>query len=175
MSENKAVFNVHIRGTIDAVWHEITKTDSQQQCFFNMKMCTPGLEVGAPIRMRNANEKYTGVVGEVLEFDPPNKYAHTFKFTQFDDPVCTVIYELKESDEGGVDFTLTIDNLPAGTKTAKQMTQGGTMIVNTLKAIVETGQPSFGTRMLFILFKLMTPLTPKACLSENWPFEKKIV
>ncbi|HHH31292.1 MAG TPA: hypothetical protein ENK57_23500 [Polyangiaceae bacterium] len=58
-----------------------------------------------------------------------------------------------------------------GTKTAKQMGQGGNMIVNTLKACLETGKPSFGTRALFVLFRIMTPFSPKRCRSEHWPID----
>lgn len=169
MAENeKAVFNIFIKGSIEDVWREITKTDEVQKCMFNMQLHTDGLKPGGKIRMRTPDGKYTGVVGEVLEFDPPNRYAHTFKFTQYNDPPCTVAYELKKV-EGGVDFTLIVDDMPVGTKTAKQMKQGGNMIVKTLKAVVETGRPSLGIRMLYGVFKLTTPLTPKKCLSENWP------
>ena len=49
------------------------------------------------------------------------------------------------------------------------MLQGGTMIVNTLKSVIETGKPSFGTRMLFLLFRVMAPFTPKRCRNEFWP------
>ena len=49
------------------------------------------------------------------------------------------------------------------------MLQGGTMIVNALKAIVETGRPGFGTRMLYVLFDLLEPLSPASTKSENWP------
>lgn len=164
----RAVFKVFIRGSIDAVWREITKTDEVQPCMFNMRLHTPGLKPGAPVRMRTKNGKYTGVVGDVLEFDPPRKYSHTFKFTNYDDPPCTVIYELKEVT-GGVEFTMTLDDMPKGTKTAKQMVQGGQMIVNTLKAVVETGKPPLGTRMLYAMFSLMEPMSPKATRSENWP------
>lgn len=164
----RSVNTVFIRGTIQQVWREITKTDEVQKCMFNMRMHTDGLKVGAKIRMRSANGKYTGVVGEVLEFDPPHRYAHTFKFTGYDDPPCKVIYELKEVP-GGVEFTLICADVPVGTKTAKQMVPGARMICNTLKAVVETGKPALGTRMLYVLFKLLEPTTPKKCLSSNWP------
>jgi hypothetical protein len=118
--------------------------------------------------MRTASGKYTGAVGEILEFNPPNRYAHTFRFTQFDDPPCKVIYDLRKVQDG-VEFTMTLEDLPAGTKTAKQMKQGGTMIVNTLKRMVETGRPSFGIRLLYRLFKVLEPTTPKKCLTEKWP------
>jgi len=163
----KEVFRVHIRGRIEDVWREITKTDEVQKVMFNMKLDST-LEPGAPVRMRSPDGKYTAVVGEVVELDPPRRYAHTFRFTQLDDPPCLVTYDLVEK-EGGVEFTLTCDRLVPGSKTAKQMKQGGGMIVRNLKAIVETGKLPFGTRVLYAFFKLMTPLTPKKCRSENWP------
>ena len=48
------------------------------------------------------------------------------------------------------------------------MMQGGNMITSTLKAIVETGKPSLGTRLMYVMFKFMEPFTPKKCRSENW-------
>ena len=169
----RAVFKVFIRGPIEAVWHEITKMDAPQLCMFNMKMETDGLRRGGQIRMRTANGKNTGVVGEVLEFQPPHRYVHTFRFTQYDDPACVVIRELKEV-AGGVEYTLTHENVPAGTKTAKQMNQGAALITSTLKSVVERGRPPLGVRFLYLLFKLLGPLTPKKCRSENWPLDRKV-
>ena len=134
---------------------------------FNAWLHTPGLEKGAPIRMRSRSGKYTSVVGDVVEFDPPHRYAHTFKFTAYEDPPCTVIYDLKEVGDG-VEFTLTIANIPAGTKTAKEMLRGGKFITGTLKSIIETGRPSWTTRLLFAVFALMEGITPKKSLSSNW-------
>ncbi|MBI3863934.1 MAG: SRPBCC domain-containing protein [Planctomycetia bacterium] len=169
----KAIFRVIIRGSIDSVWREITKIGELQKCMFNMRLETDGLKPGGQIRMRSPSGKYTAIVGEVLEFQPPHRYVHTFRFTQFDDPPCTVIHELKEVD-GGVEYTLTHENLPDGTKTAKQMNQGGPMICSTLKAVIERGRPSFGVRLLHVLFKVLEPLTPGKCRSENWPLENKV-
>lgn len=167
--ETRAKFRVFIRGSAEDVWREITRTDRPIAAFFNSQMHVGGtLAPGARIAMRTPDGKYTGVVGEVLECDPPRRFAHTFKFTQFDDPECKIVYEIEPAQDG-VQFTLTIEDLPVGTKSAKQMVQGGSMICSTLKSVVETGQPSLGTRALFGVFKLLTPLTPKKCLSENWP------
>lgn len=164
------MFRVVIDGSIEDVWREITRTDAPIAAFFNSRMDCPRLSAGSKLAMRTPDGKYTGVVGEILEVVPLRRFAHTFRFTNFDDPWCTVIYDLEEV-EGGVQFTLTIEDLPTGTKTAKQMVQGGTMIVNTLKSVIENGRPSFGVRMLFVLFKLMAPLSPKKSLSKNWPVE----
>jgi uncharacterized protein YndB with AHSA1/START domain len=161
-------FRIVIQGSIEDVWREITRTDAPIACFFNSRMDAPRLAKGSKLAMRTPDGKYTGVVGEILEFDPPRRFAHTFRFTNYDDPPCKVTYEL-EKVAGGVEFTLTIDDLKPGTKTEKGMLQGAKLILNTLKAVIETGRPSLGTRMLFGLFRLMGPLTPKRCRSENWP------
>jgi len=163
-----AVFKVVIEGSIDAVWRELTRTDDLQKAMFNTRLHTRGLAPGAKIAMRTGNGKYTGVVGEVLEFDPPHRYVHTFRFTQYDDPACKVIYELREVP-GGTEFVLRLEDVPTGTKTAKEMIRGGDMIVKTMKSIIETGKPAFGIRMLYVLFGLMEPFSPAKSRSEHWP------
>jgi uncharacterized protein YndB with AHSA1/START domain len=167
-AETQAKFRVEIRGSIEDVWQEITRTDAPIAAFFNSRMEVGRFAAGSRLAMRSPDGKYTGVVGEILEYDPPHRFAHTFQFTQYEDSPCTVIYDLEKAG-GVVQFTLTVADMPVGTKTAKQMRQGGSMIVNTLKAVIETGRPALGTRVLFGVFKLMAPMTPKKCLSENWP------
>lgn len=164
-----SVHKIVIRGPIQDVWREITRTDDVIPCFFNMRMDVDSLAPGSRLRMRSKNGKWTGVVGEITEFDPPKRFAHTFRFTNMDDPECLVIYELREVARGETEFTLRIENLTPGTKSAKQMVSGATMILNTLKATIEKGGPGLGARALFLLFKAMEPMTPKKCLSVNWP------
>jgi uncharacterized protein YndB with AHSA1/START domain len=167
----KMVSRVVIKGRIEDVWREITKTDEPQQAVFGAKMHRLALAPGSPIRMRTPDGKYTSVVGEILEVDPPRKLSHTMKFTAYDDPWCKVTYELREVPEG-VEFTLVSEDVPAQTKTAKDMERGGPFIVNTLKAVVETGRPPLGTRLLYAMFGLLGPLMmPKQCRSEHWPLE----
>lgn len=166
------VSRVVIAGSAEDVWREITKTDEPQQAMFNARLHTGGLRPGARLQMRTPDNRYTSVVGEILECDPPHRLAHTLKFTPYDDPYCKVTYELKPV-EGGVEFTLISEEVPAGTRTAKDMARGGDFIAGTLKAIVETGRPPLGTRLLYGLFGLLGPVvTPKRCRVENWPLEE---
>ena len=62
-----------------------------------------------------------------------------------------------------------IDGMAPATKSAKQLKQGTNLILNTVKRLVETGRPSFGVRMLYVLFKVLEPLSPKKTRAENWP------
>ena len=170
MHETTQVFRIVIRGSVEDVWREITKTDEPIASFFNSRMDVSDLRPGSKLAMRTPNNAYTGVVGEILEVRPYQRFSHTFRFTHLDDPSCKVIYDLAPV-EGGVEFTLTVEDLPIGTKSAKQMIQGGTMIVKTLKAVIETGRPSLGTRALFALFRVMQPFTPNKSRTERWPVD----
>lgn len=169
----QSMYKVFINASIDKVWSEIVNTDSPRQFFFNSQCDTPGLQVGAPMAMRTPDGKYTSVVGEVIEFNPPYRYAHTFKFTHLDDALCKVIYDLKEVN-GGTEFTLISENPDTAdvSKTEKSMQGGNKFICENLKAIVETGKATFSGRMILTIIKLTQGFSPKVALSENWTFEK---
>ncbi len=174
MSENekeRIVAEVFIAGSAEAVWHEITKTDEAQGCFFNAWMHTNGLRVGGVVAMRDESGKYTMVVGEILEFEPPRRFAHTFRFTQYDDAECRVVYTI-EDVEGGVLFRLCVEDVEPGSKTAKSMKSGAKMIVKSLKRIVEKGALSLGLRIGFTVMGWLGPLlTPSRCKTEHWPLQ----
>lgn len=169
---DRQVYRVFIAAPIEAVWNTLVKTDEALPFFFGAVCDTAdGLKPGASMRMVTPNRKFASVVGEVLEFAPPRRYAHTLKFTQWDDAPCTVIYELSEAP-GGTDFQLITENVPAGTRTAKSMDQGGGFITQNLKSLVETGRPAFSGRMVSMLGPVMGLFTPARCRIENWPLER---
>ena len=169
---DKAIYKVLIDAPIETVWSALVKTDEVLPFFFGSVCKTTGeLKVGTPMAMETLNGKYRSVVGEVLEFSPPHRYSHTFKFTAYDDLPCTVTYVLKETSEG-VEFSLITTNVPVETKTEKGMAQGGTFIVNTFKSMVEDGRPSIGSRMMLAMMRAFQPFTPNSCKTENWPFER---
>lgn len=169
----RSVTKIVIHAPIQKVWEAITRQDVPLPFFFGSVMQTTGLKPGAPIRMRTPDHQYTGVVGDILEVSPPHRFVHTLKFTQMDDPPCKVTYELKEVPEG-TEFQLISEDIPAGTKTEKSMAQGSKFIVNTLKGLVETGQPPFGSRVLLGIIRLTAFMTPARCKSEHWPMDRKI-
>ena len=166
------ISKILIKGKIEDVWREITKTDEPQLAMFGAQMHRLTLGEGSPIRMRTPDGKFTSVVGEILEVDPPYRFSHTMKFTAYHDPYCRVTYDLREVD-GGVEFTLTSEQVPADTKTSKAMARGGDFIVATLKAIVEDGRPPLGTRILYAILGRLGPLmTPGRSKSIHWPLEE---
>ena len=172
MSENapsELAFRIVIATDIQRVWRELTKTGEAQGAVFNAWLhARGGVVPGAAMQMRTGSGKHTLVVGEVLESTPPHRFVHTHRFTQYDDPLCQVSYDLKEVP-GGVQVTLRVAGVTAGSKTAKDMASGGTMIVNALKAICETGKPGVATRLMYTLFEHMEFVLPARTKSEHWP------
>jgi uncharacterized protein YndB with AHSA1/START domain len=169
----RQVYRVVIDAPIQEVWDTLTRQGDPLPFFFGAVLHTTGLAPGAPIRMRTANGKYTGVVGEVLEIDPPHRYSHTFKFTALNEPACNVTYELKEI-ESGTEFTLITENVPAGTKTEGYMASGGEFITKTLKGVLENGSPPLKSRMILLMCHLTEWMSPAKSRSEHWGLAKPI-
>jgi uncharacterized protein YndB with AHSA1/START domain len=167
----ETVLRIFINADIQRVWRELTKTGEAQGAVFNAWLHTTGLVPGAPIQMRTGSGQHVLVVGEVLALEPPHRYVHTHRFTQHDDPVCRVSYELKPVG-AGVEVTLRVIGLTAGTATAKSMGSGSTMILASLKAIAEGGRPPLKIRLMYWLFDRMEFVLPARTRSEHWPLHK---
>ena len=177
--KGRGVYRIVIDGAQQAIFDELTSLDRPLAAIFNSRMAfydpngasqPRGLRRGGRIQMRTVSGKHVIVDGDILEFDPPHRFVHTHRFTGHDDPVCIVTYELKPV-AGGIEVTLTVDDLPLGTQTAKEMERGGMFILNNLKAIVERGQPPLSTRLMYWMFGAMEFVLPKKSRTENWPLE----
>ena len=168
MSDNRLVSRIVIAGSQQAIWRELTKQGEPQAAVFNAWLHAQALAPGKTVQMRTRSGNKVIVVGEVVAFDPPHRFAHTFRFTQYDDPPCTVIYELRPV-ENGIEVSLIVENLPVGTKTAKSMDSGSRSILETLKAVVEQGRPKLGTRLMYAMFDRMEFALPKRCDASHWP------
>lgn len=168
----RQVFRVVIAGSQEEIFRELTALDRPLGAIFNSRMHTTGLRPGGRIQMRTVSGKHVIVEGDVIEFSPPHRFVHTHRFTSHDDPVCRVTYELKPV-AGGIEVTLTVDDVPAGTKTAAEMQRGGMFILNNLKSIVERGRPPLGTRLMYAMFGALEFVLPARTRSEHHPLQKK--
>lgn len=171
MTEQKRlVSRIVIRGSVEAVWRELTKSNEPQAAVFNAWLHAQAMVPGARLQMRTGNGRNVLVIGQIVDFDPPRRFAHTFRFTSYDDPECTVVYDIKPVADG-VEVTLTVENLPVGTRTGKEMTSGSMRILNTLRDVVENGRPALGTRLLYALFGVLGFVLPSRTRAEYWPLD----
>ena len=160
-----------IKAPIETVWSTLVVTDKALPFFFGSICQTKdGLKPGVRYRMVHPNGKVAMVVGEVVAFDPPRLYAHTFQMTNIDEPPCKVTYELVEKD-GGTEFSLIIENALEGGKLIKEMAGAQGFIGSNLKALCETGKPAFTGRMVGLLAPVFGMLAKKPQHIDNWPLD----
>lgn len=168
-TETTNINRVFINASKETVWNTLVKTDEALPFFFGSVCETKaGMSVGARYRMVSKNRKVAMVVGEVLRFDPPDVYSHTFTMTNIDEPPVTVTYTLTEQN-GGTEFELRIDNMVPGSKLAKEMVSSQGFIASNLKALCETGRPAFTGRIVGIMGPIFTRFAKKSQAVENWP------
>ena len=167
----KTIHRTFIAAPIDTVWSILVATDRPLPFFFGGVCDTrDGLKSGAKMRMIHPNGKIAMVVGEVLAFEPPHLYSHTFKMTTLDDPACRVTYALREKD-GGTEFDLIIEDAIAGSKLHKEMIGAQGFISQNLKSLAEKGSPAFSGRMVTLLAPVMAAFASKNQSIENWPLD----
>jgi hypothetical protein len=164
------VFRIQIQAPLARVWRELTKTDEAQGAVYNAWLVTTVLGDGAPLQMKTGSGKNVMVDGRVLVHKPMTHFAHSHRFTQYDDPVCEVHYLLAEKD-GGVEVTMRIKGCPEGTRTAKDMQGGGVFILGNLKRLAEGKGLSPGVRLMYFMMGSMEFVLPKRCRSEHWPLK----
>lgn len=170
----RAMFSVHINATKEAVWQELTKTHEPQAGLWNTVLHIEELVPGNKYQMRSPDGRTVNAIGEVLECDPPNLLKQTVRFTQLDDPDCTLTYEIADAPQGGVDLTLVVDGSPEDTKTGKSMRGGGggQFVCKTIKRVVETGSAGLSTRLMYQFFDILGPsVLPKRTRAERWPMD----
>ena len=165
----KSINSTFINAPIETVWSTLVATDKALPFFFGSICQTKkGLKPGAKMRMVHPNGKLAMIVGEVLAFEPPNRYSHTFQMTNIDEPPCTVTYELRKKD-GGTEFDLIIDNAIEGSKLLKEMKGAQGFIASNLKSIAETDKPAFTGKMVTLLSPVMAWIAKPQQKIENWP------
>jgi len=167
---NDKVFKIQIQAPPERVWRELTKTDEAQGAVYNAWLTTTVLGEGAPMQMRTGTGKNVMVDGRVLVHKPYTHFAHSHRFTQYDDPMCEVHYLLAEKD-GGTEVTMRIKNSPTGTRSEKDMGSGAPFIINNLKGLAEGKGLRLGVRLMYFMFGAMEFVLPKRCRSEHWPLK----
>jgi len=167
----RGIYKVLIQAPIETVWSELVSTLSPRPFFWNSKWDTRAMAPGNAYRMLSKDGRTVGVIGEILEMDPPHRLVTTFRLTALDDPPSRVVYTLTETPDG-TEFCLITEQVVAGSKSEKSMAAGARFIVDNFKAYVETGRVSFKARLTLALYGIMAPLAPKAMRAENWPLER---
>ncbi len=166
------LFSTPIKATKEAVWAELTKTDSPQAAFWNTVLHTTGLEPGASYQMRSPDGKYVNTLGTIEQCEPPTLLVQTLRFARYDEPPCTVTYRIEDAPDGGVTLTVRVDGLAPDSEVGKGFQGSGGLqwVIEMVKTIVEDGRAPFATRAMYRVAALLGPIMePKETRVEHWP------
>lgn len=159
------VISIHIAVPVQRVWGEITKTGSVQRALYNTLLETE-LTPGSQLRYYSPDKKRVFAVGEVVEVDPPRKFAYTYLFTMWKEKTPTLVtWELSE-ESGGCRVTVTHSGWTAAHEAYDKNQAGWTEILGLLKQELETGELPLKTRMMYRVMGWLSFLLPKSTRPE---------
>ena len=159
------VYSIDIAVPREAAWRELTKTGEVQYPMFNAVLETDW-QPGSKMLYYKPDRTMVFVVGEVVEVDAPNRFVHTYRFTDLDDAATLVTWDFEEI-ASGVRVTVTHSHFADANETKKRVTGGWKMILATLKQILETGKPPMKVRLIYGLMSAFAFMQPKKIHTAN--------
>ncbi len=143
MTKPTYVYTTHIATTPEKLWRALTSSAFTEQ-YWGGSALESDWQVGCSVVERNPNQE--GFYGEVLRADPPRVLSYTFQTTDNEAAGAKptrVVFELRPF---GTVVTLTVTHdelLPdePGVRFLRDITQGWSAILSSLKTLLETGEP----------------------------------
>ena len=136
------VFVVFIKATPERIWDAITESEFTLQYYF---ASTVESDWTAGTDYTYFLEGRPGIVGTVLESDPPKRLAMTFD-ARWDDEVTPdlpsrIAWEIEPAGTELSKLTVIHDGFADENATYQQISGGMPVILSGLKTLLETGQP----------------------------------
>lgn len=161
------VMSIHIDVPRRRVWDSITRTGEVQRALYNTVLETE-LRPGARLRYYSPDHERVFIVGEVVEVEPPRKFAHTYWFTTWKSgPPTLVTWELEEEAEG---CRVTVTHSGWTEEHGKQAEKSGAgwkQILGLLKQELETGDIPTGTKLMYMVMRWFMFAMPSTTKPEN--------
>jgi uncharacterized protein YndB with AHSA1/START domain len=130
------IYEVEVAASPDAAWAALTEPDTVRRYYFDTAPRTTW-HVGSPIEFVDADGE-AQIVGEVLEFEPPVRLAHTFIATWYGgrDDQGSLHWEVTPTDTG-CRITLIHRGAKADTREGSETADGSRHLIESLKQLLE--------------------------------------
>jgi len=158
-------FSIEIEAPIQRVWDEVTRTEGLQRGMFNCSM-EAEMAPGGRVRYRNKRGTHCFVWGEVVECEPPTRWVLTFAFSGLGEAPTRVEWTLEETSPGVTRVTVLHSGFPSENKTYKSVSKVWPKILRRFKDVIERGEVSVGTRMMYGVMAAMSFMLPKKLTNE---------
>lgn len=128
---------IYIQAPLERVWQTLTRQENQKIWYV-----APGLAFGweAGERVVWGQPKAPVIEGVMLEWKPASRFAHTFRFTRFDEPPSRVEWNLLPLGEV-VSVEVKHYFPEEALETQAIITDGWVTVLSRLKTYLETGSP----------------------------------
>lgn len=161
-----AVFSVEIRAPRQRVWDEITRLGQLSDIMFHTVL-ESDLKPGAKLRYWSPDRKNIWIVGTVQEVIPPERFVHTYRFTDIPEESETLVtWELVEA-AGITRVTLTHGRFTDQAKTHKKVTGGWVAILDLLKTVSEGGKLPFKWKAMYWMMDRFGWMMPKSTRADE--------
>ena len=143
MAAARHQYEIYIRATPEQVWEALLDPAFTRQYFHGTAFDLPPVQ-GEPFRT-SLPDGYPAVDGTVEVLDPPRTLVHTWH-TLYDaelaaEPVSRVEWHVEPAGEGLTRVRLIHGDLAQSPKTWANVEHGWVWILDSLKSLLETGQP----------------------------------
>ena len=130
------IYEVTVSASAEDVWKALTDPQTVRRYYFDTAPRTTW-EVGSPIEFVD-DDGDAQIVGEVLEFEPPTRLAHTFIATWYGerDDQGSLHWEVSPTDDG-CRITLIHRGAKAETREGSETADGSRQIIEALKELLE--------------------------------------
>jgi uncharacterized protein YndB with AHSA1/START domain len=130
------IYEVEVSASAADAWHALTDPDTVRRYYYGTAPRTTW-EVGSPIDFVD-DEGIPQITGEVLEFEPPLRLAHTFIATWYgeDDDQGSLHWEVTPAGTG-CRITLIHRGARAETREGSETADGSRHIIDALKQLLD--------------------------------------
>ena len=130
------IYEVAVAAPAAEAWKALTDPDTLRRYYYGTAARTTW-EVGSPIEFVD-DDGDVQIVGEVLEFEPPTKLAHTFIATWYGEPddQGSLHWEVTPTTDG-CRITLIHKGARADTREGSETADGSRHIIDALKELLE--------------------------------------
>ena len=161
-----AVFSIEIRAPRERVWKEITRLGQVSDIMFHTVLESE-LKPGGKLRYWSPDRKNIWIVGTIREVTPPERFVHTYRFTDITEESETLVtWELVEA-AGVTRVTLTHSAFTDQAKTHKKVSGGWVAILDLLKTVAEGGAIPFKWRAMYWMMDRFGWMMPKSTKADE--------
>lgn len=160
------VLSIEIRAPRERVWEEITRLGVVSDILFHT-ILESEMKPGAKLRYWSPDRKNIWIVGTIQEVTPPERFVHTYRFTDIADETETLVtWELADVPTG-TRVTLTHARFTDQARTHKKVKGGWVSILDLLKVVAEGGTIPRKWRLMYGLMDWFGWMMPRSTRAEE--------